>query len=67
MAPLVEHGVVMLVVALAFAYSLWRLLPARLWPWRLQRRRAPIPPPPPAGPHPGCGSCPAGADCAKRR
>lgn len=67
MAPMVEQGVVVLIVALALVYSLWRLLPARPWPWRPHRARARPSTPPAAGPHPGCGSCPAGADCAKRR
>lgn len=67
MAPMVEQGVVMLIVAVALGYSLWRLLPPRLWQWRPQQTRARPSTPPAAGPFPGCGSCPAGADCAKRR
>jgi hypothetical protein len=60
MAPMVEQAVVMLIVAFALGYSLWRLLPARLWQWRPHRSRV-------RPSFPGCGSCPAGADCAKRR
>ena len=67
MAAMVEQLVVVLMVVGALGYSLWRLLPPRLWRGLALRAAAAPEQPLAAGPHPGCAGCPAGADCARRR